>query len=135
MLIGFAALILVAVLAYRDAPPIPDKVVSTFGEILLTGQDFMAGQELFLTYGLMENGTIWGHGAYLGPDFAADYLHTLGVDTAEAHAQKLFGRRMDQLTRGKQGTVEDGSSAPLETESLRPDEQNTGLHGSGPSIS
>ena len=22
----------------------------------------------------MENGTIWGHGAYLGPDFSADYF-------------------------------------------------------------
>ena len=107
MLIGFTVLILVAVLAYRDAPPIPDKVVSASGETLLTGQDIMAGQEVFLKYGLMENGTIWGHGAYLGPDFSADYLHTLGVDAAEAQAQKLFGRRMDQLTRGEQGTVEE----------------------------
>ncbi|HEX9078182.1 MAG TPA: hypothetical protein VF795_01260 [Desulfuromonadaceae bacterium] len=23
----------------------------------------------------MENGTVWGHGAYLGPDFSAAYLH------------------------------------------------------------
>ena len=107
MLIGFTVLILVAVLAYRDAPPIPDKVVSASGETLLTGQDIMAGQEVFLKYGLMENGTIWGHGAYLGPDFSAAYLHTLGVDAAEAQAQKLFGRRMDQLTRGEQGTVEE----------------------------
>ena len=53
MLIGFTALILVAVLAYRDAPPIPDKVVSASGETLLTGQDIMAGQEVFLKYGLM----------------------------------------------------------------------------------
>jgi nitric oxide reductase subunit B len=29
----------------------------------------------------MENGTIWGHGAYLGPDFSAQYLHTLALDT------------------------------------------------------
>jgi nitric oxide reductase subunit B len=58
MLIGFSVLILVAVLAYRDAPPIPDKVVYASGETLLTGQDIMAGQEVFLKYGLMENGTI-----------------------------------------------------------------------------
>ena len=107
MLIGFTVLILVSVLAYRDAPPIPEKVVSSSGETLLTGQDIMAGQEVFLKYGLMENGTVWGHGAYLGPDFSAAYLHTLGVDAAEAQSQKLFGRGMAQLTRGEQGTVEE----------------------------
>ena len=29
---------------------------------------------MFLNYGLMEYGTVFGHGAYLGPDFTADYL-------------------------------------------------------------
>ncbi len=94
MLIGFTVLILVAVLAYRDAPPIPDAIITSSGEVLLTGGDILAGQEVFLKYGLMENGTVWGHGAYLGPDFSAAYLHTLGVDAAEAQAQKLFGRSM-----------------------------------------
>ena len=37
------------------------------------------GQELFLTYGLMQFGTVYGHGAYLGPDFTADYLHRMAV--------------------------------------------------------
>jgi len=48
MLIGFTVLILIAVLAYRDAPPIPDKVVSVSWETLLTGRDIMAGQGVFL---------------------------------------------------------------------------------------
>jgi hypothetical protein len=32
----------------------------------------------------MENGSIWGHGAYIGPDFSAEYLHTmaLGIRTS-----------------------------------------------------
>jgi nitric oxide reductase subunit B len=56
MLIRFIILILVAVLAYRDVPPIPDRVVCTSGETLLTGQDIMAGQEVFLRHG--RNGDI-----------------------------------------------------------------------------
>ena len=107
MLIGFTVLILLTVLTYRDAPPIPERIVSVSGETLMTGQDILAGQEVFLKYGLMENGTIWGHGAYLGPDFSAAYLHTLGVDVGEAQAQKRFGRRMAQLTREEQGSVEE----------------------------
>ena len=34
-----------------------------------TGQAILRGQEVFLKYGLMDNGTLWGHGAYLGPDY------------------------------------------------------------------
>jgi len=105
VLIGFAILILVAILAYRDAPPIPDRILTPSGETLLTGNDILAGQEVFLKYGLMENGTIWGHGAYLGPDFSASYLHTLGVDAAEFLGQQLFGRSFDQLSQGERAII------------------------------
>jgi nitric oxide reductase subunit B len=30
---------------------------------------------VFQKYGLMEYGSVYGHGAYLGPDFTAEYLH------------------------------------------------------------
>jgi len=49
------------------------------GETLFSGADIRGGQEVFLKYGLMENGTIWGHGAYLGPDFSAEYLQHPGA--------------------------------------------------------
>ena len=41
---------------------------------LFTGADITAGQELFQAPGLMQYGSIVGHGAYLGPDYTADYL-------------------------------------------------------------
>ena len=44
------------------------------GSTLFTGDDIMAGQHVFQKYGLMQYGTIFGHGAYLGPDFTAQYL-------------------------------------------------------------
>jgi nitric oxide reductase subunit B len=75
MLFGFFTLGLLAYRTYTDEPPIPDKVVDSAGNVLFTGQDVTAGQEIFLRNGLMEYGSIFGHGAYLGPDFTADYLH------------------------------------------------------------
>jgi nitric oxide reductase subunit B len=75
MLFGFFTLGLLAYRTYTDEPPIPDKVVDNNGNVLFTGQDVTAGQEIFLKNGLMEYGSIFGHGAYLGPDFTADYLH------------------------------------------------------------
>ena len=45
------------------------------GQTLFTGVDVSQGQKVFLHNGLMEYGSIFGHGAYLGPDFTDDYLH------------------------------------------------------------
>lgn len=44
------------------------------GNVVYTGEDIVAGQGIFLRNGLIEYGSIFGHGAYLGPDFTADYL-------------------------------------------------------------
>src|SRR5574337_1837787 len=83
LVFGLSILVGLAAQTYQDAPPIPDKVVDLSGETIFTRDDILAGQEVFLRYGLMENGTIWGHGAYLGPDFSAEYLYTLAVDARE----------------------------------------------------
>jgi nitric oxide reductase subunit B len=75
VLFGFAVLGFLAFRTYETGPPIADKVVSQDGTVLFTGDDVIAGQKLFLKNGIMEYGSIFGHGAYLGPDFMADYLH------------------------------------------------------------
>jgi nitric oxide reductase subunit B len=53
----------------------------------------------------MENGSIWGHGAYLGPDFSAEYLHTLARDTAEWSAQRRFGKSLNSLPHADREVV------------------------------
>jgi len=74
-LCGFLILGMLAYRTYTDAPPIPAQVVGPGGQVLFTAEDISSGQEVFLRNGLMEYGSIFGHGAYLGPDFTADYLH------------------------------------------------------------
>jgi nitric oxide reductase subunit B len=75
--VGFAVLGYLALRVYEDHAPIPGRIVSEKNkeDVILTRADILDGQEAFLTYGLMEYGTVYGHGAYLGPDFTADYLH------------------------------------------------------------
>ena len=77
MIGGFSVLTFVTVLTYTNAPPIPDKAVDAAGNVVFTGADIQKGQEVFFKYGLMEHGSLWGHGAYLGPDYSAEYLHRL----------------------------------------------------------
>jgi nitric oxide reductase subunit B len=98
MIGGFTVLIWLSIRVYHDAPPIPAQVVSSAGDTLFTREDIVAGQQLFLRYGLMENGSIWGHGAYLGPDFSAAYLHALAIDVGETLATERYNRRLDALT-------------------------------------
>ena len=72
---GFFVLGLLAYRTYTDEPPIPERTAGEGEETLFTHQDVIDGQGVFLRNGLMEYGSIFGHGAYLGPDFTADYLH------------------------------------------------------------
>ena len=77
MVIGFAVLSFVTVKTYSNAPPIPGRVTDELDATIFTRDDIESGQEVFLKYALMEHGTLWGHGAYLGPDYSAEYLHRL----------------------------------------------------------
>ncbi len=105
LILGFAVLIWMACRAYRDAPPIPQKVVSSTGETIFTRGDILGGQQVFLKYGLMENGSIWGHGAYLGPDFSAEYLHTLAIDAGEILARQYYSRGLAEITAPERAAI------------------------------
>ena len=104
---GFGVLTWVSVRSYTDAPPIPARVMTETGQTVFAGDDIVAGQQVFLKYGLMENGTIWGHGAYLGPDFSAEYLHTLALDAAQTYAQRTYGKDFSLLTVEEKAAVSD----------------------------
>ncbi|APW59926.1 Nitric oxide reductase subunit B [Paludisphaera borealis] len=60
---------------YRMAPPIPRRVVTTEGKVLFTGQDVKDGQNVWQSMGGQQVGSVWGHGAYVAPDWSADWLH------------------------------------------------------------
>src|SRR5262245_66578018 len=57
------------------APPIPDSVRSSDGRVLFDGDTIRRGQNVWQSLGGQAIGTIWGHGAYVAPDWSADWLH------------------------------------------------------------
>jgi len=67
----------------KSIPPVPLKVIDSKGTVIFTDSEIKAGQQVLLKRGLMNNGTVWGHGAYLGPDFSAQYLHNLALTVRE----------------------------------------------------
>ena len=102
---GFAVLSFVTVRTYRDAPPIPNRAVDAAGTVLFTGDDVRAGQDVFLQYALMEHGSLWGHGAYLGPDYSATYLHRTTEIARDVLAAAAHGRPYAQLEPGQQYAI------------------------------
>ena len=75
MVVSFAVLGGVGYKAINNGPPIPVKVITTDGRLLFTGETIRDGQNVWQSTGGQEIGTIWGHGAYVAPDWSADYLH------------------------------------------------------------
>ena len=100
VLFGFFVLGLLAYRTYQAKPPIPQRVLDPRGQVLYTAADVRKGQQVFLHNGLMEYGSVFGHGAYLGPDFTADYLRRASDFVTRSYG----GRTSDTAARR---TIED----------------------------
>ena len=99
VLVGFFVLVLLAYRTYQSDPPIAERAIDPSGRVVYTGDDISEGQKVFLHHGLMEYGSIFGHGAYLGPDFTADYLHRSSASVRD----QLGGEQSDSA---RQATID-----------------------------
>ncbi len=82
---------------YQQAPPVPESVVTTDGKVLFTGQEIKDGQNIWQSIGGQEVGTVWGHGAYVAPDWSADRLHREAVWMLDRWATMEHGKAFDAL--------------------------------------
>src|SRR6185312_11546902 len=99
LVVGAVVLIAITAMGYKKAPPVPGQTVDAQGQVLFTGDEVRAGQGVFLKYGLMNNGSIWGHGAYLGPDVAP---HRCGhCRSAGARTIRAAGVGVERRTDGR----------------------------------
>ena len=94
---SFAALLYFGGEVYQMAPPIPETVASSDGEVIVTGEDLRLGQDVWRSIGGHELGSVWGHGAYTAPDWTADWVHREAVWLLEHWAQDDFGTSFEAL--------------------------------------
>jgi nitric oxide reductase subunit B len=90
---------------YLTAPPIPKAVVTASGQTLYTGAQVQRGQQVWLGSGGQQQGTVWGHGAYVAPDWSADWLHRETVALQKLRARSL-SMHADALTATERGAVQ-----------------------------
>jgi len=102
---------------YRKAPPIPQQVVSADGRVLFTAQDIRDGQNVWQSMGGQEVGTIWGHGAYVAPDWNADWLHRECVWLLDRWAINEHGQSLEALDVARKAALKDRLVREMRTNS------------------
>ncbi|NCO36868.1 MAG: hypothetical protein AUJ92_06760 [Armatimonadetes bacterium CG2_30_59_28] len=88
--IGSMAIILIGGRFNVDkVPPYPGAIVQSDGT-RTEGEVVWRGQAIYQKYGLMDHGSLWGHGTQRGMDFSARTLHLIGQSMRESMAQTRY---------------------------------------------
>lgn len=90
---------------YLSAPPVPRIVMTADGQPVFTGAEIERGRNVWQSMGGQEVGSIWGHGAYVAPDWSADWLHREATGLLELWAQRDYGKPFAQLGVEAQGAL------------------------------
>ncbi len=102
IVLSFSVLLFFGREIYKQAPPVPLKVITPDGTVLFTGQNIKDGQNVWQSLGGQEIGTVWGHGAYQAPDWSADWLHKEAVFILDKLALQQDGKPYNELSTERQ---------------------------------
>lgn len=91
---------------YHQAPPVPQEIITTDGHVVFKGQEIKDGQNIWQSIGGQEMGTIWGHGAYVAPDWTADWLHRESTYMLDKLAQQFFSTSFKNALPEQQAMLE-----------------------------
>src|SRR5512139_4101972 len=113
--ISFAVLGYTGVRIYQQAPPVPDRVVTADGRVILGDGAVAAGQDVWRSMGGMEVGSIWGHGSYVAPDWTADYLHREASFVIDRWSTDGFGTPYEKLDGERQAQLRERAQQAFRT--------------------
>ena len=91
MAVMFGTLLYYGGRIHQAEPPIPAAVRSETGATVFTREQIERGQNVWQSLGGMEQGSIWGHGSYVAPDWSADWLHREALALLDRLAWNLVG--------------------------------------------
>lgn len=105
LFVSFSILLWAGTEIFRAAPPIPERVVAARGEVLYTRADIEKGRQVWQSIGGMQLGSIWGHGAYVAPDWSADWLHREAVAMLDIWADRASHTTYAKLPAEEQAAL------------------------------
>lgn len=104
-LFSFGVLGFIGAEIFRQAPPIPNQVLTTDGKVLIAPEQISDGQNVWQSMGGMEVGSIWGHGSYVAPDWTADYIHREALFILDKWAGQESGQSYGALSKEQQASL------------------------------
>jgi len=122
IIFSFAVLLYYGREIYQEAPPIPTNVTTDTGQTLFTHDDIQEGKEIWQSIGGQELGSVWGHGAYIAPDWTADWLHKEAVFLLNHWAKRDFQKPYDEIPTEQQALLQSRLTTQLKNN--RVDDQN-----------
>ncbi|MBB3111155.1 nitric oxide reductase subunit B [Paenibacillus phyllosphaerae] len=117
---SFAILIYYGGEIFQKAPPIPEKVITLDGQVLYTKEDIQNGQNVWQRMGGQELGSIWGHGAYVAPDWTADWLHRELTWLLDHWAQSEYQSTYEGLSLEQQASLKARLKVEIRTNTYDP---------------
>ena len=105
IVISFGVLLYYGGEIYREKPPIPLKLVDANGNLIAGSEDILDGQNVWQSTGGQQLGSVWGHGAYIAPDWTADWLHREAVFILNDFSKAEFGIEYEKLDVEKKAAL------------------------------
>ena len=102
------------------APPVPTRVVTADGRTLVDGEAILRGQNVWQSLGGQELGSVWGHGAYVAPDWTADWLHREALSMLDRWARAEGVGSHDALPPERQAALRERLTARLHKNTYDP---------------
>jgi len=109
---------------YQVAPPIPQQVVTQDGKVLFTKEDILDGQNVWQSIGGQEVGSVWGHGAYIAPDWSADWLHRELTWILDAWSNEKYSKNYEDLDAEEQAVLKARLKKEIRTNTYDPSSGN-----------
>ena len=106
LIVGFSVLLWMGSEIHRQAPPMPQAVVTESGATVYTRAEIELGRQVWQSIGGQQLGSIWGHGALVAPDWSADWLHREALAWFGLHSRAKDGLAYDKLDAGQQARVQ-----------------------------
>lgn len=107
MVLSFGVLAYFGFEIYMQAPPVPQHVVTQDGAEVFSGEQIVRGQRVWQSIGGQEVGSVWGHGAYVAPDWSADFLHRELQLILDGWAQKENSTQFENLPAEKKAALKE----------------------------
>jgi nitric oxide reductase subunit B len=106
LVFGFSVLLWMGGEIHRQAPPMPESVVTQRGDTVYSRADIELGRQVWQSIGGQQLGSIWGHGALVAPDWSADWLHRETLAWLDLHSRAKGSVPYADLSPGDQARVQ-----------------------------